>query len=111
MEMTTPDTGVNLFSVFAIMGFSGFVGYAIGMALKKIMMVAVFILGIFFMGVSLLQYNGIIGGVDWGAMQAVYNSGASGLQAGGKAYLEWLVAQLPMAASATIGLLVGFRRH
>jgi uncharacterized membrane protein (Fun14 family) len=110
MDTPTPDTGINLFNIFAIMGFSGFVGYAIGMALKKVMMVAVFILGIFFMGVSLLQYNGVIGGVDWGVMQAIYNSGASGLQAGGKAYLSWLVAQLPTASAATVGLLVGFKR-
>jgi uncharacterized membrane protein (Fun14 family) len=110
MDITQPDNGINLFAVFSTIGFSTFVGYAIGMALKKVMLIAVFILGIFFMGVSLLQYHGLVGGVDWNALQALYVGGAHALQSGGRAYLEWLVAQLPIAASATIGLLVGFKR-
>lgn len=111
MEVTQAvDQGTNLFSLFTIMGFSLFIGYAIGMAIKKIMFFGIFVIGVFFLGVTLLAYNGFLS-VQWESLQGGYDTIASGLAATGNAYLGWLVAQLPIASSGTIGLLMGFKRH
>jgi uncharacterized membrane protein (Fun14 family) len=48
---------------------SGLVGYAIGFALKKILkwmlIIVVFLAGIFFLGVQLLQKYGYVSTVNW----------------------------------------------
>ena len=108
-DVTQVATGNSLFSLFSIMSFSLFIGYAIGMAIKKLMYFAIFIIGVFFMGISLLSYNGLLN-IQWAALNGWYDLLSSGLATTGNAYLAWLATQLPVASTTTIGFVVGFKR-
>ncbi len=100
----------NLLGAFAYLGFSFFVGYSMGFASKKVLMVAVFIMGVFFSGVLLLQYQGIIGGVDWNVMDDKYRGFMVWLMPTLQAFGAFAVAQIPTAVSGGAGLYMGFRK-
>ncbi|GAA5511430.1 hypothetical protein Dcar01_00139 [Deinococcus carri] len=84
-------------------------GFATGLALKKVGRLALVALGLLFLSVQLLAYFGLLT-VNWPRVQAL---AAPWLQQGGELGGMWLTrvltANLPFAGAFTAGLLLGLR--
>ena len=66
------ETG-NWVALAAYMGFSFFVGFAIGFAVKTFLKIMFFLAGTILLILFVLQYNGMIE-VNWAGFETVYDS-------------------------------------
>lgn len=107
----TPPSGASSWgpAVFRL-GFSAFVGFAIGYALRSFVKLALVALGFFFLALFGLQYAGLIE-VRWAAMSERYDELSQSLGSGAKGAWSSMSILLPSAASATAGLVAGFWRR
>ncbi|MFM9994692.1 MAG: FUN14 domain-containing protein [Phycisphaerales bacterium] len=92
------------------LGFSAFVGFAIGYALRSFVKLALVALGFFFLALFGLQYAGLIE-VRWAAMSERYDELSRSIGSGAKGAWSSMSILLPSAASATAGLVAGFWRR
>lgn len=92
------------------LGFSFFVGFCIAYALRVFFKLAAFAAGGVLLLLFGLQYAGIIT-VDWSVMGGHYDSlvGWLGVQAG--SMRTFVTGYLPSTATATAGLIMGFRKR
>lgn len=91
------------------LGFSFFVGFCIAYALRTFFKISIAAIGFILLILFGLQYAGILQ-VDWHAMERHYDSAAHwiGNQLG--SFKQFITGQLPSAAMALSGLVVGFKR-
>jgi uncharacterized membrane protein (Fun14 family) len=106
----TPAEETDLFSsgFFLKMGFSFFVGMAVGFALKVAFKIALVVGGVLLLALFALQYGGIIE-VNWSGMEHQYDGLVDWLAAYAGALKGFMADHLSSAASFTAGLLVGLR--
>ncbi len=102
------ETG-NWVALAAYMGFSFFVGFAIGFATRTFMKIFFFGAGALFIALFLLQYNGIIN-VNWGSFEVAYNGMIDWVSPHLVGLKNFITANLSSAAMAGLGLFWGLRR-
>ncbi|WP_022952609.1 FUN14 domain-containing protein [Leucothrix mucor] len=99
----------NWVALAAYMGFSFFVGFAIGFAARTFLKVLFFAAGTLFIALFLLQYNGIIN-VNWDSFEGVYNNMIAWVSPHLGGLKNFITANLSSAAMAGLGLVLGLRR-
>lgn len=92
-------------------GFSFFVAFCVGYAMRVWLKVAALVLGTVFLGVFLLSYTGVIIGVDWARLEGWWDVLAAHVEAEAVDFKSFLTGSLPQAGMATLGLVAGFRRR
>lgn len=93
---------------FLKLGFSFVVGLAVGFALKVAFKIALVTLGVLLLGISALQYAGLVD-VNWSGLEVHYDTWAEWLSVNGSALLEFMGSNLASGASFLAGLGVGLR--
>ena len=95
-------------SIFRL-GFSFFVGFTIGYALRAFVKMTLILIGTGFLAMFLLQYAGLVD-VNWGLLEGHYDETIAWLKREGSSFTEFAKGYLPSGASAVAGLVIGFRR-
>lgn len=106
---TEEGGGVNWSPVVFRLGFSAFVGFAVGYALRSFLRLSLFALGFFFLMLLGLQYAQIIE-IQWGAMEVRYNEATTWIGAQTQGFMGFVTGQLPAAGLGAAGLFVGLKR-
>jgi len=91
----------------AQLGVGGLGGLCVGYAVKKMAKIVAVIIGLFFLGLQYLAYQGIIN-IDYVGLE----NWAKGVVAGAGALegvLTAMIANLPFAASFAVGLAMGLK--
>ena len=91
------------------MGFSFFAGYAIGFAVRFLSKIAMFFLGAFFLGLFILQFNGILV-VDWGSLNQSFSVFSHSFSNESQVFLNYMKGNLQNGVAFIGGFVVGFRR-
>jgi uncharacterized membrane protein (Fun14 family) len=89
------------------LGIGGVGGFIVGYALKKLAKIVVVIIGLFFLALFYLSYQGVIN-IDFDKFLELMSS-LLGLAAGAQNILAVVMASLPFAGSFTVGFLAGFK--
>jgi uncharacterized membrane protein (Fun14 family) len=92
-------------------GFGVVAGFVAGFALKKVGKLLALVLGLFFLGLQLLAWNGFVT-IEWARMQAEVEPllEASSLNEAWRGLLAMMTYNLPFAAAFVPGFLLGLRR-
>ena len=88
-------------------GIGGVGGFIAGYALKKLVKLAVVIIGIFILALAYLGYKGIIN-INYGALGDSV-SGALGLTGQAADWLAPIIAHLPLAGAFGLAFFLGFK--
>ncbi|MBI3783904.1 MAG: FUN14 domain-containing protein [Deltaproteobacteria bacterium] len=92
------------------LGFGGMAGLVVGYTAKKIAKVAAILLGVLFLLIQILAYNGLIT-VNWGAVEhtatGVWSDG-SGVTLADRAWAV-ISGNLPFGGAFVTGFLLGFK--
>lgn len=99
----------NWVALAAYMGFSFFVGFAIGFATRTFLKLFFFAAGTLFIALFLLQYNGIIN-VNWESFEGVYDNMIAWVSPHLGGLKNFITANLSSAGMAGLGLVLGLRR-
>jgi len=111
-EADTPDSeeGAGSWSpMFLKLGFSFFVGFALGFALRFFFKITLVAAGLILLALYGLSQADVIQ-VDWSALEQIYNSAVDWVSGQAGTLKEFLTGNLPAAGSAGFGLLVGFKK-
>lgn len=100
----------NWVALAAYMGFSFFVGFAIGFAVKTFLKIMFFVVGAIFLVLFVLQYNGMIE-VNWHSFEGSYNALIAWISPHLGGLKNFITANLSSAAMAGLGLYWGLRRR
>jgi uncharacterized membrane protein (Fun14 family) len=94
----------------ATMGFGGVAGLVVGYAAKKMTRLVALALGLTFILVQVLAYEGLLS-VNWGAVQETAHGVWTNAQGVTLADRAWaiLTANLPFGAAFVSGFAVGFK--
>ncbi|HYD49201.1 MAG TPA: FUN14 domain-containing protein [Terriglobales bacterium] len=107
------DDGIfgSLTAPLAELGFGGVAGWAVGYTAKKIAKLAALVVGVFFIGVQLLAYYGVID-VRWDALQSGAEQLWQGEHGASLAQRAWHVItyNLPFGGGFVAGFALGIRR-
>ena len=103
------ETG-NWVALAAYMGFSFFVGFAIGFAVKTFLKIMFFVVGTILLVLFVLQYNGMIH-VNWASFEGSYNALITWISPHLGGLKNFITANLSSAAMAGLGLFWGLRRR
>jgi uncharacterized membrane protein (Fun14 family) len=90
-------------------GFSFFVGFCIGYALRAFFKISAVALGVVFLAIFGLQQIGIVE-VDWGTAGELYDAAIEKVSGELDSFRGFLTGSLPSAGLAAFGLYAGFRR-
>jgi len=99
----------NWVALFTYMGFSFFVGFAIGFAVKTFLKILFFLSGTVFIILFLLEYNDLID-VKWEAFEQIYNSLIAWVSPHLGGLKNFITANLSSAGMAALGLFWGLRK-
>lgn len=99
----------NWVALATYMGFSFFVGFAIGFATRAFMKLVFFLSGTLFLVLFVLQYADLIH-VKWDSFENAYNSLITWVSPHLGGLKNFITANLSSAAMAGLGLFWGFRR-
>ena len=91
------------------MGFAFFAGFCIAYAMRTFMKITIVVLGVCLLLIIGLQQAGIVD-VNWAEMEERYDSVAGWLAAQTGSFKEFLTGYLPSSASATAGIVAGFKK-
>jgi uncharacterized membrane protein (Fun14 family) len=91
------------------LGFSFFVGLAIGMALRIFFKVSLIFIGLFALGLFGLSYAGVVD-VDWASIEGAYDSIVARLSDEATSFRTFVAGSLPAAGMAGLGLFTGLKR-
>jgi uncharacterized membrane protein (Fun14 family) len=91
------------------LGFGFVVGFCIGYAARMFLRIATVLVGLMLLGLFGLQYSGLIS-VDWTAMESAFHAILGWLGTNTASFRQFITGQLPSAASALGGLVVGFKK-
>jgi uncharacterized membrane protein (Fun14 family) len=89
------------------LGVGGIAGLCVGFALKKMGKLAAFILGLSFLGLEYLAYEGIIS-INYNALELLVRS-FIGNVGGFEVYLTAIISNLPFAVSFGVGFALGLK--
>lgn len=107
--LSTTPLAEALWPLLPHLSVGALLGFATGLALKKLGRVVLVALGLLFLALQLLAYFDLVT-VHWPRVQALAEPW---LRQGGEAGVAWLgrvlTARLPFAGAFTVGLLVGLR--
>jgi uncharacterized membrane protein (Fun14 family) len=92
------------------LGFSFVIGFAVAYALRTFVKISVIAIGVFALALFGLQYAGVIE-VNWNAMGGHFDSAKGYIASQTASFKDFMTGSLPSAASATAGLVVGFRKR
>ncbi len=100
----------TLMGPLAGLGFGGLAGAVVGYAAKKLTKMLAILLGVLFVVVQVLAYNGWIE-VDWLAVQSTAEQAVQSEQGRGVAERAWamLTANLPWGGGFVAGFALGFK--
>jgi len=105
-----PREGLGLWGpVVFRMGFSFFVGFAAGHALRLFFKMGMLIVGVQILILVALQGFGWVS-INWDEIRGGYDNFAAWLSGEGGGFTELLTGQLPSAAAGLAGLAIGFKR-
>ena len=99
----------NWVALAAYMGFSFFVGFAIGFAVKTFLKIAFFLAGTILLILFTLQYNGMIE-VNWAGFEVAYNGIIAWVTPHLGGLKSFATANLSSASMASLGLFLGLRK-
>lgn len=91
------------------LGFSFFVGFCVGYALRTFVKVSIIGIGLILLVLLGLQYGGLVD-IKWAMMEQRYDGIAEWLKTETTSFTRFVRGALPSAASVTGGLVMGFRR-
>lgn len=100
----------NWVALAAYMGFSFFAGFAMGFAIRTLLKIMFFVVGILFLVLFILQYNGMIH-VNWSSFEGSYNALINWISPHLGGLKNFITANLSSAAMAGLGLVWGLRRR
>ncbi|PID46687.1 MAG: hypothetical protein CSB47_02600 [Proteobacteria bacterium] len=98
----------NWLALAAYMGFSFFVGFTVGFAVRTFLKILFFVVGILLLVLFVLQYNGMID-VNWGGFEGRYNALIAWISPHLGGLKHFITANLSSAAMAGLGLILGLR--
>ncbi|OGD46100.1 hypothetical protein A3K69_05035 [Candidatus Bathyarchaeota archaeon RBG_16_57_9] len=101
------ETPSLLTPLVAQLGVGGIGGLCVGYAIKKVAKIVAVIVGLFFLGLQYLAYQGIIN-IDYVGLENWAGGVVSGMGAL-EGVLTIMIANLPFAASFTVGLVMGLK--
>ncbi|MEM7229773.1 MAG: FUN14 domain-containing protein [Planctomycetota bacterium] len=116
-ESTANDSTASTENEYAIdvwspalfkLGFSFFVGFCIGYAVRTFVKVSIIGIGMILLILFGLQYAGLID-VDWNAFQDRYDGIMGWLRAETETFSQFVKGSLPSAGAVAAGLVFGFR--
>lgn len=110
IETQAEDEGGNWSPALMKLGFSFFVGLAIGYAVRAFLKVTLLFAGIVLLAVFGLNYFGLVQ-VDWSAMEGVWDSFIANVQDEAGHFKTFITGSLPSAGMAGLGLFTGFKRR
>lgn len=109
-EKTTAEAEASEWSPFFLKGgFSFFVAFCVGYAMRVWLKVSFLLVGTFFVGVFALSYLGALD-VNWETIQGWYDSAAAKVSGEASDFKTFLTGSLPQAGLAGLGLVTGFKR-
>ena len=89
------------------LGAGGILGFIVGYAIKKVVKILIVVVGLFTLGLFLLEYEGIINVNYDKLLQVVENlTGTLGQTSG---WINPILAHLPFAGSFAVGAAVGLK--
>ncbi|MCA9295173.1 MAG: hypothetical protein KC983_01625 [Phycisphaerales bacterium] len=91
------------------LGFSFFVGFCIGYAVRTFVKISIVAIGFILLVLFGLQYFGIVD-VDWSAAEGHYATAMDWLKNETASFTTFIKGTLPSATSVMAGLVFGFRR-
>jgi uncharacterized membrane protein (Fun14 family) len=106
----TEGDGLRGFApLFVKGGFSFFIGFCLGYALRAFFKISAMVIGLFALALFGLQYAGFLT-VDWAQLEQGYDwlVGHVKNEAGG--FKTFITGSLPAAGLATLGLVAGFKK-
>ena len=83
-------------------------GFGVGFAIKKILKLLLVILGVFFVGLQYLSFQGFID-INYDRFESVFTN-AIGMMSTGLDLPSFLTMNIPFMASFGLGLAVGFKK-
>jgi len=90
------------------LGIGGVAGFCVGYAMKKVAKLAAIILGIIFIGLQFLAYNGIIA-IDYTALKS-WASSLIGEAGEAQGFIIDIFANLPFGTGLAGGILLGLKK-
>jgi len=102
------ETG-NWVALAAYVGFSFFVGFAIGFAVRTFLKIMFFVVGTILLILFVLQYNGMIE-VNWMGFETVYDGIINWMKPHLGGLKDFALTNLSSATMASLGLFLGLRK-
>ncbi len=96
-------------AILATIGISGLIGFAVGYALKKILKLAIIVIGLFIGVLFALDYLGIVE-VHYDKLLYYANLVVHKFLGFSNAVYSHVVASIPMAAGFIAGFILGFKK-
>ncbi|MBK8978626.1 MAG: hypothetical protein IPM29_22240 [Planctomycetes bacterium] len=103
-------SGQDLSPVFLGLGFSFFVGFAIGYAFRAVLKLALIFVGLQFIVLYLLNHAGWVT-IDTSAMATSWDTFVSRAGSDLESFKAFITGSLPKASLGTLGLYTGFKRR
>jgi uncharacterized membrane protein (Fun14 family) len=104
-----PDEPGDWSPLFIKGGFSFFVGFCIGYALRAFFKISAVALGLVFLVIFGLEYTGLIE-VDWQTASGWYDAALEKVSTEFESVKGFVTGSLPSAGLAVVGLYAGFKR-
>ena len=95
--------------VFLKLGFSFFVGFAVGYAFRAFLKLTLIFVGVLLIALFLLSYAQWVT-VNWDTMARTFEMFVDAVQADAQAFQSFVTGSLPQAGLASLGLVAGFKR-
>jgi uncharacterized membrane protein (Fun14 family) len=90
-------------------GFSFFVGFCIGYALRTFFKISAVAFGLVFLAIFGLSYAGILD-VHWSSFESLFDSLMARVSSEAESFKGFITGSLPSAGLAAFGLFTGFKR-
>ena len=104
------SSGLEGFAPFFVKGgFSFFIGFCLGMALRSFFKISAIVIGLFALGMFALSYAGVLE-IDWTRIESWYDSLAGRVRDEAGGFKDFVTGSLPAAGLATVGLITGFKK-
>ena len=100
----------ELAPVFLKLGFSFFVGFAVGYAFRTFLKLTLIFVGVLLIALFLLSYVEWVT-VNWDTMARTFEIFVDAVKDDAQAFHKFVTGSLPQAGLASLGLVAGFKRN